>query len=195
MRLKSQLLGIAFLFLSTVLPTSSWAGFLVEPYLGYGAFGSLSLNDVGRGSYNGVGLGVRGAYQIIDLVFAGLDLNYYPGINVSNSPFLANGTVNTKVGIIAGVNVPILPLRFWVGYNPFDRMSYSYSGTNNSLTGQSVKFGAGFKLIPLISINVEYIITTYGSLNIRDQSADTLLGGNNVTGKSVLFSASLPLSF
>jgi hypothetical protein len=194
MRFKSRALGIAFLFSSILAPASSWASFLLEPYAGYAAFGSLSLRDVDSGSYNGVGFGVRGALQLLDLVFAGADLSYYPALNVSNSSYLGNSTINTKVGLIAGVNVPLLPFRFWVGYNPFDRLSYSYSGTNNSLGGHSFKFGAGFKMIPLISINVEYIITSYGSLDLRNSSASDVLGGDNLTGKSILFSASVPLS-
>jgi hypothetical protein len=195
MRIKT-LATIASLLVVTALSSpSAKAGLLVEPYAGYSFFGSVNNSGTDYGSYNGVGFGARGAIQILDLVFGGVDASYYPSLGydpASTGTVFSGGIKNTKVGLVAGVSLPLLPLRFWLGYNFVDKLSGSVGTTDVSLSGNSFKLGAGFKFI-LVSLNAEYIITSYGSLDVGSV-AQALPGGNNFTGKTIVLSASVPLS-
>jgi hypothetical protein len=194
MRFNKKAIICLFISLSAI-PSQSWAGILLEPYVGYGLFGSFSRSGTDLGSYNGFGFGGRGGITILDTLFGAVDFSSFPslGVDTTTSSVLGGGTANTKLGLVAGVNIPILPFRFWVGYNFLDKMNNTYSGQENSLSGHSFKLGAGFKLIPLVSLNAEYIITNYNDLSAAGTSIP-LPGGDSITGKMILFSASVPLS-
>ena len=151
-----------------------------EPYLGY-TMGSMSQTTVESnqtktttdlGSLKGLGFGARALVEFQGLFFVGPDFSYsklgYAASDqfITNIPGLSkvvdNGTSRTTLGVVAGVELPILPLRFWVGYNFLDQLNsdcdvvlsqaasqatglnsvnqkYDYSGT-------SFKVGAGYKI-------------------------------------------------
>jgi hypothetical protein len=186
MRFKHLLIAAVFA-MSTLLPKSGTAALFIEPYLGYQFAGSISSNNLDFGDYKGLGGGARAAIQIIDLLYVGADFSYYPSLGFSsgNNTSLDGGASQTRLGAVAGVSIPVLPLRFWLGYNFIDKISQS----NTTLDGSSFKLGAGLKLVPLVSLNLEYFFTNNGSASVNDISTDI-----DATGKALVFSVSLPLS-
>lgn len=191
------------LFLSASLAHASATSILLEPYLGYGVAGSLSYNNLDAGTFSGMGFGARLGVSLEELFFGAIDTTYYPtagySIPAGAIPFFSGNPNNYRLGLVAGIALPIIPLRFWVGYNFIENFSGNTSsyfasfGSSGTLTanGTSFKFGVGYKLIPFISLNAEYITSSLS--NYSSASASGTLP--NASGKVLVFSASVPLSF
>lgn len=193
------------MILGAALPLSAHAGFLfVEPYVGYGLGGGMSLTAAGTSldllNYKGIGLGARAGFHL-GVVFVGADYSYYPTLATSypnGAASVAFGTATyngendklSRLGAVLGVNIPVLPIRAWVGYNPMEKL-----GDNTlTLNGRSFKAGLGLTPLPFISLNVEYILSTYTSSTADGVSQD-IDSSASLTSKMILVSASVPLSF
>jgi hypothetical protein len=138
------------------------------------------------------------------MFFAGVDASFYPsfsysppsGATVTN--MADSGTKSLKLGVVAGVALPVLPLRFWLGWNIMDRLSDTNSaGSDATLKGMSFKVGAGYKVIPLLSLNAEYIMASYGSADVTTNGVTTTTTSSNYSfsHKILFLSASVPFEF
>jgi hypothetical protein len=215
MKLWTKALPLAaFFIISTSFAADSIIGIspFVEPYAGYGLLGGMdaTTNNVttNSGNFTGFGMGARaGATLLSGLIFGGLDVSYYPSYRYSKSATDINiaeidsGTKNMKLGLVAGVNLPILPLRAWVGFNFIDRLTDSYilSGTTYDavIKGNSFKLGVGYKVLPILSLNAEYIMASFGTIE-RTLTATGVTNTTTTTSlshKLLFLSASVPLSF
>ncbi len=195
---------LAGLLVSCISSAQAATSFMVEPYLGYSLLGGLSATTSGTttqlGSYTGLEVGSRVAVGF-DMFFAGADVSYAPSLGyaapaVASSVTLADaGTTHFKLGAVAGIELPALPLRFWLGYNFIDQLADSSVGggtTSSGASGSSLKLGAGYKVIPLVSINAEYIMTGLASTSSGGTSTN-LPTGTSAGMSSLLISASVPL--
>ena len=186
------ILPLTLLALAVFTPLLSRAEFGAEPYLGYTVAGGMSHGGTNWGTYSGVGFGGRLTYYFAGLAFAGVDVSYY--LSLAFNPTAASNigrgeTSNFKAGAVAGVSLFAIPLRLWVGFNPWDQ----YNSNNESLSGFSFKFGAGYQFLPFISANLEYFITSAGTAQGGSPKQNLNLGTDRVDGQTVLLSLSVPL--
>lgn len=106
------------------------------------------------------------------------------------------------MGIVAGVNVPVVPLRFWLGYNFSDKLNNTPqtarsgipAGTEVGLNGNGIKAGIGFTPLPLLSFNAEYIYSKYDSITLNGVDTPLSAGTAGIINKVLLLSLSVPLS-
>lgn len=158
------------------------ADLMVEPYLGYEmakvSFGGLDSKP------SGTALGLRLAYKIPFFWF-GFDGSTASGkVNPEASGATNSDYTRTTLGVVAGVNFPIL-FRAWVGYGLSNKLTEKNSSSD--FTGTNTKIGVGFTGLPFVSLNLEMITDNFDKLN-----SNSISGLNS---SSYLLSVSLPLSF
>ncbi len=164
---------VCFLILSSQV---SKASILVEPYLGY----TLAEYDTGSTSdANGIVLGARLGYEL-PVIWFGLDY-MMTDQTVELSPD-QDGEAS-RLGLVVGATAP-MGVRVWGAYYLSDSFEFD-SGTE--LEGTGIKFGVGFRMIPLLHLNFEYLMSTYDEAN-GASIADREMNG-------FIVSASVPLSF
>lgn len=181
-----KLLALALLLVGGFASTAN-AGIFVEPYLGYG-FGSYE-NGADKGKITGPVLGGRVAGEFA-MVFIGGDYSMGLGNKINSDNTSSDLDVDTSMlfGVI-GVNLPVV--RAWVGYGLMNETKVKTAIADTTHSGGShVKLGVGFSLIPMLSLNAEYIISDYKKLESSLGSGDS-----NLKSNTVLVSASVPLSF
>jgi hypothetical protein len=168
-------LKVLVAIVTTCLSLQSFAGFLVDPYIGFGQIkttADIASVDGEAESYNSVGS--RIGYSFI-LVSAGID--YEMG-----KYGLGDDDIDvTNMSFFVGVDMPIL-IRAWAEY----QISSDLSGTDvdiNFKDGYSV--GVGFTGLPFVSLNLEVGVTNY-EMEIGSSTFD-------FSAANTLFSVSLPL--
>ena len=183
MKIFKHSLAVLSLSLGLFGPSLSRASVLIEPYLGYGTGSHAIANQ--SDSMSGAVFGAR-----LGLNYFGLmgGLGYMTG-SWSDSATSKNTIVPSDFGIFVGYNFPVL-LRVYGTYGFSSARKYSNSGTSGSgnFTGSDVKLGIGFSVLPLLSINLEYIAGTF-----TKQDGNSL--NSNLTDKMYALTVSLPLTF
>lgn len=174
-RILIQILLLWFFLLPSAY--SAQFGFFVEPYGAYGRWGKhlvalegSTLNpktgimettytsDFFRFS-NFFGWGIRTGVHYQDTYFASLDLLNFPSVATDNASAPKWG--NTLFGITAAVQLPAIPLKFWIGFNFLNLLSSNLylgvAGINDSvsLIGNAFKIGTGVRVYSPIYINLE----------------------------------------
>lgn len=188
MKFLNSLFLASMVFL--LVPSAAKADLFIEPYLGYevGRVNMTTTTDVGwSGNTSGVAIGARLGYSI-PLLFAALDYAYASDStsSMSGSGAPADGSATrSSLGLVAGVKIPML--RAYAGYGFSDKFTLKPSSGDLTLTGTSIKLGASFTGLPLINLNLEYVMATYTSFD-----PNSLKAGTNNT---LLASVSLPWEF
>ena len=182
---KSLMTLLAF----TALSAAPAQALLLEPYVGY-HFGSFKDNSgAGSGStesFNGFGFGARAAMTLTDMFFAGVDFAMAPLTLEADS----GDTDIDYMSLGAVVGVGVSDFRFWGGLNFINEFTFVDDSTGS---GMGFKIGAGYKFIPLLSLNVEYLINPINeSCDADDNCADI---NSDVSANSFFVSVSAPLSF
>ncbi len=198
----------------------------LEPYLGYQSFGSLTEKAINAsftssmGQYYGSFIGGRWTLEVNRLFFPGLDLTYAPSLGFSSAlgkTSTTNSTTAFRVGLVLGVNLYQLykniPLRFWIGYHPFDSINDKNNSVNTlssgqsetQLTGTSFKLGAGYSLTTHININIEYLRSSFSQIKSNTLSGEQsksyslpsteYFGVEHVSNQTLMFSISSPFQF
>lgn len=182
----------------------------VDPYLGWALLGSTNQNqsdgaNTHANNFNGVTLGTRGGVRFLKYFFSGLDFSYQTSLAISPTSvsYFTSGATATRLGLIVGVNDPVLPFRFWIGFNFLDKIDQTLYSTQNGivpgsivdLSGSGWKIGLGLTMLPLVSLNLEYIISQYGSLSVNQVSTSMGDGISGYGAHLFLLSASIPLTF
>lgn len=175
-----------------IAPTAALADILIEPGIAYRT-GSYDGGTGNTGKVSGVGLSARAAYSFV-MVFAGLDLAYNFGTYSPDSGSSGDITAVTA-GPVVGVSLPALPLRFWAAYLLWDYATQKTSSTpavDQIISGTGLKIGGGYTIIPLLSVNLEYVMHTHTKF---DNKAAGVSGDlpTSVKGTDFVISASVPL--
>ena len=179
-----KLMFVGIILFSAQLMAIGDVSILVEPAVGYG-IGTMERDDVD--SMNGFTLGAK-AGASMGIPFAGVDFL----MDIGNQTYSTDGMDDdsvwlTGLGIFAGANVPTIPLRAWVGYYFMYNTSQDTLGgssditamgdTINSITtkGSAFKIGAGYKVIPLVSVNFEVIMGSAdeGTMDLKNAGEST----------------------
>ena len=184
----SAMLTLAF------APGISLADLLIEPGLAYRTGNYSGGTAAQSGKVTGVGLNARVAYEF-PVVFVGLDLSYNFGTSTPDSGS-SGDTTAVMAGPVVGASLPMLPLRFWAAYLFWD---YATAKTTSAPaydlinSGTGIKIGGGYTIIPMVSINLDYIMHTY--TKYEDKLLSTTGDLNpKITGSDIMISASIPLS-
>ncbi len=199
--MKNRILFLMATF-ALILPLKSKADLLVEPYLSQeigvqvGKFSSTYLAgaDFG-GKTSGTGLGVRVGYTF-PLVWTALDINMMSAGNATydDSGFFSDVIKRNNYFIDVGVDLPFL-IRGWFGYGFKDTYEFENStGYSGKFEGTATKFGIGFKFIPFVSLNLEYVMHKYDKV-----SGSTFTGSfsdyfSKVENNALLVTVGIPLS-
>lgn len=181
---------------------SAQAGWLVEPYLGYNMGSFSGKTKVGGteidASDNGLGFGARFAYDFIGL-FAGIDYSMMSTTIKYDKPAGSKDDKadHSKLFAVVGYSLPAIPLRFWAGY-AFSN-AWTVKGTDGAsdtkYTGSAFKFGGGYTVIPMLSLNLEYVINSYDKWSSGGSSGNVSDAYSDFKSSAIFFSASVPLSF
>ena len=175
--MKSFLIALAVL----VSYVPAHADLLLEPYAGY-YFGD-SDDGSSKDDVTGPGFGARIGYQ---------SLGFMVGGDFMTGSWEADGNPKSDItpkvlGVFAGYNFPIL-LRVYGVYGLSTKSDVESSSGNFELTGDSIKLGVGTTILPFVSVNLEYITSTY-------DEADGQALTPEIKQKIYGISVSLPLTF
>ena len=184
-----------------LLTAQAQAGIMLEPYAGYymGTFeGKFKLASVDfKLEESGLAFGGRAGYVLpLGVWFAG-DVFWHPlqTAKISGGGLSGDRTSSrTMFFIDVGMDLPVLPLRFWAGYGLVNNWKTSGSNTDSDWTGSAIKLGAGYKAIPLLSINLEYMMHNLDK--VKTPSGEMSIGDvyDNPKSSTFLLSVSAPLS-
>jgi hypothetical protein len=151
------------------LSSVSQAGILIEPYLGYET-GDLSYTPVFTGTgtefkdvQTGTGYGLRLGYKFL-IPWVALDYSGVSGkakTGASAIGFADTDYTRSSLGAVVGADLPII--RLWAGYGLSNELAYKATASTaaSKFKGSYVKAGVGLKLIPFLSVNLEYKMNTY----------------------------------
>ncbi len=157
--------------------SGSNGGLFLEPSIyvesGTGQFTSSTGIINFDGKLEGYGVGVKGGVHFADIWFGGLDIMYsMPKFTESNGRFSSN-TKNILVGVVTGVQMPIVGLRVWGGFIPYGTLDQDKDrGLQMKFSNPSLfKLGAGMH-VSMLSINLEYMWGKYGKSEITNDGSN-----------------------
>ncbi len=193
--MKKHLAAFAVLAI-TLLSKSTYAGVLIEPFLGYNV-GTLETKDTSDKTVSNVmsapTYGLRLGYKVL-LFWLAAD---YVASNGNATPDDSSAKYDysaSTIGATVGVDL-ILGLRFYAGYGADTTLTQKKTTRDIVFKGTSTKGGIGFSPIPLLSLNLEYSINKF---NRVDKVADAGFKDIDTYYKSVdnsmlMASVSIPL--
>ncbi|MBT4790371.1 MAG: hypothetical protein HON90_02270 [Halobacteriovoraceae bacterium] len=173
-------LKVLFTVVVLSLTSNSFAGLLVDPYIGIGQTkDTLDLAGASEESGSSTVIGSRLGYSFI-LLSAGID---YSMVKSSSD---GDDIDSTNMSVFVGVDMPIL-VRAWAEYF----VSSDFDVDNANVNGVSFKdgygVGLGFTGLPFVSINLELDLLNY-EVDLVGASKDY-----DYAVASTLLSVSLPL--
>lgn len=150
----------------------SHAGVLIEPFVGY-QVGRTQQTGQSDQKYKTTNYGARVGYQKMGLMVGG---EYLGGQGTEDNGSPAAKLTTTNLGAFVGYEFPIL-VRVYATY-AFDAKLDRKIGTSTTSYdgGNAVKLGLGFTPLPLVSVNLEYIKSTYTKINDVNLGHDLLAG-------------------
>jgi hypothetical protein len=167
--MKQLLMVFSVLLISKL----SYAGLVLEPYLGY-QMGTAEATTIGGTTASskdkGTVVGARVGYSFL-VPWVALDYSMYSGKDDTDP---AGDLKQTNIGVTVGAQM--IPLvRPYAGYI-FSAKNEVDDGTGAvTVKGTGMKVGLGFKILPLLNINVEFAKLDYkdvessaGSSSISD---------------------------
>lgn len=181
-RFAAAALALGLVSLASAPPAQ--AGLLVEPYLGYHT-GKIKQSGNPDSDVKGMSFGGRLGYQQMG-VMAGLD--YMTGSWTTESSGYKFDVTPTQLGLFVGYSFPMM-LRVYGVYS-FQADGKIKNGALNydqTQKGTGIKLGVGFTVMPLLSLNVEYLSATF----TKDKNGNKL----NPEVKNDLFGLTVSVPF
>lgn len=172
----------ALLLFAFLMSSSAWAGLYLEPYGGY-------LVGTDDSSYTASGTSHGGKSNTHGLIYGG-KIGFGNMLVTAGGDYLAGsldggGTTTTmeNIGAFVQVNLPLL-LKL--------SASYYFSGKDkwSSITGSGngFKVGFGFRMMPFVMLNFDYLSMNYNSLS----GGGVTSGSDKISGG--IASISIPIS-
>lgn len=132
---------------------TAFADVVFDPYLGL-PFGNVTLEDNVEVDTTGFGIGGRVYYEFQSF-FGGMDLKFHA--NSSDTP--DKTYEKNQLGLVGGVAFPFAPIRIWMNFYFLDRLNVSPD--DKEYKGGGHGFGVGFSPLPIMSLNLEYLSSSY----------------------------------
>lgn len=181
-----KILCVSALMLATVTANAIY----IEPYLGLYSKGTgkqeVPANTSLNADYESTGnfaLGLRAGYSLLGFSFG---LEYQMG-NLTQKTLATSAESKIKIsniGAFGGFDVPVIPIRGYVGYI-FSASAESES-SGSTIKGNGTKLGVAFTGLPFIHINLEYIMTKY------NEASPALASAFETNSKTVMLAVSSP---
>jgi hypothetical protein len=193
---------LAIVLLAMGVSGVAHAGFLIEPYLGYNSGTStLEYTDLAaaftgesnaNSKYTATAFGARIGYMLPMRLWFAADVAMASGKNTpDNSSYNDTDFSAQTLGLDVGFDLPFLA-RFWAGY--IFSNSATFKGTSDTkYTGTGMKVGVGFKIIPKVSLNFEYITNSFTKFDSDSGSGDLSDTYKTNTNTGYMVSLSVPL--
>ena len=196
----SKLRLIVPLMMLTFFAAKSFAGVLLEPYVGY-VYGTLDITASNtKLEYKDTGPVFGGR---IGYIFSGamIGAEYSRSILTTSLEKPAaqaattadDDSIVSNMSAFVGFKLPAL-FRFWVSYI-FDSKyeDDKNPGLGDEFLGSGYKLGVGISPLPLLSINLEYKALAYDEFtDAASGTTTTLSGDNELKSKQIVLSVSLP---
>jgi hypothetical protein len=188
----NRLVLFSMILMSAGVTTTARADFLIEPGIAYhnGTYAGTAAGDAGK--ITGVGLNARGAFAF-PVIFAGLETAYGFG-TITPDNFSGGDSTWVSLGPVVGASLPMIPLRFWATYYLLDYLTAkgSLGGTAVEIldTGTAIKLGAGYTFLPMLSVNLEYVMHSYTKAENKLTGATS---DASVKSNMIALSVSIPL--
>lgn len=150
-------LFMALALICAVGASKVYGDILIEPYVGYG-FGEY--DDGTPESANGLAFGGRLGFQKFGFM---VGAEYQRGIGESEETDGSTTDMTIEnMGVFVGYNFPVL-LRVYAGYEFLSNINSENTSqdTEVDIKGTATKVGIGFTPLPLVAINLEYIMAKY----------------------------------
>lgn len=195
---RSWILSTAFIGMA-MLTQPAQAGLLLEPYIGY-EVGTLEADYTSGGGTlkydtSGVTFGARVGYTFPAMFWVGLDYSISSGdADVDSDPgnnYQSDTGQRSSLFAVVGIDLPIL-LRVYAGYGFMNEFKIDDSASS-TYTGSAVKVGLGFTSLPFVSLNAEYIMSTYDTFEANGVERD--IGSapfSDAKQNALMLSASVP---
>ncbi len=130
------------------------ADLLLEPYVGY--FMGKSDDGTTKTDFDGMAFGGRVGYQNLGFM---VGADYMTG-KWTDDDDPSNDITPSMLGVFAGYNFPIL-LRVYGVYGITTKSKVESSGSSFELEGSSIRLGVGTTILPLVSVNLEYMTSSF----------------------------------
>lgn len=179
----------------TLFTVTANAGILVEPFLGFGG-STVKTEDTngipGSDTSTGVGMGLRLGYKFL-VPWVALDYRLSSGEKVTDSVTQEkiDGS-QTQLGVTGGVDLPLV--RFFAGYGFDNKFTLKPTNGDTTFKGTYTKVGVGFSLIPMLKLNLEYIINKYPKFTQGGTEYDLSALYNKLEHNTVFLSVSAPFN-
>lgn len=144
--------------------STSYADFLIEPYLGYGIGKSkvtIATLPLTEEDTKGVYYGLRAGYSTaINLAFgAEFMMGNFEDEDLGATDEATKFTF-ADPGVFVSFDFPVL-VRAFATYFPMAKVKAKDSSGTTDLEGNTMKLGVGLTWLPFLSINLEYMMGTY----------------------------------
>lgn len=176
----------------------AFAGVMVEPVLGYSA-DSYKVTAVNGQQADltatGMNYGVRIGYKLPSIVWFAADYAQTSGTAKYDNVVAPDlDYSHNSLGLDVGVDMPV-GFRAWLGYGFNDTLKFKTSSATDTFTGSSYKVGVGYKIVPKVSLNLEYWAGTYKKYDNGTTSVDLDAVYSSFNPSGVTVSVSVPLGF
>ena len=161
------------------------AGILLEPYLGYVVSGQAKTSSTSN--YKGTVYGARVGYSV---------LNFAVGAEYAATSFTDDSSPQQTItggdlGLFGAFTFPVL-VRAYATYIPSPILKASSVGpTITYKSGNIIKLGVGFTVLPLVNIGLEYTTGTYSKVDFGGPDFNLL---NNLNTTSYALVVSVPIT-
>ena len=183
--MKRLLAIVTFVAASLALTSPAHAGLLIEPSLGYAFIGEAE-GDGSKDDLSGLAYGARFGVTSLGFMVGAEYMGTQFKVDVAGNPKLNS----TNLGIFAGYNFPIL-LRAYATYFFYNQAEFGDT-TTIDLRGNGLKLGVGYKGLPFVSLNLEYLMQTYKEARVGGSPWADL--STDVKANTLMFTVSLPFS-
>lgn len=202
--LRGSFTVLAALAALAIVPKSAQASILLEPYVGY-QMTSVKVNTVSGETdvaLNTPAIGARLGYAGM-LFFIAADFMTATGTStITSQPTGGTATADTCTSTMYGLDLGLrLPmLQAYVGYMISNNFTDAVSGGTFTYKGTAVKVGAGFTGLPIVAVNLEYIMHTLNTYNDGTGGSDVTVGSSSaaltsLSASTIMLTISAPFHF
>lgn len=156
MGIRNKLLVVS-MFAAIFATSAAQAGWLIEPYAGYamGKVKQTSSEDMKGPFY-----GLRAGWGMLGFSFgAEYMMGKFKDEDTGAGDEAADNTV-ADPGIFIAYKFPVM-IRAFATYFPSSKIESKDSTGSVDIKGSSMKLGVGFTMLPIVSINFEYMVGSY----------------------------------
>lgn len=171
------------------------AGVLLEPFVGYDQAPMevvTAANSDVSATNSGLDYGLRAGYRFSQGMWLSAEYSLGSGNGKPKAAGQEDSTY-TKSAMSAVVGYDHGDFRMWGGYGLSDKLTFKDSTGETNFSGTNYKLGLGYKVVPSVSVNLEYQVPTYTKYNSNGGAdADLSTAFSKMSGASTQLSVSMP---